>query len=66
MFRCAACNIECSGEVSFSQHCQGKSHATRAGHYGFSGLMPNSYGIVPPLTDTFMRDNAPRKGPLSP
>jgi hypothetical protein len=61
LFRCGPCNKECSGEVSLSQHCQGKAHAIRAGHYGFAGLTPNSYGIIPPLTDAFLRDNSRRE-----
>jgi hypothetical protein len=61
LFRCGPCNKECPGELSFSQHCQSKAHAIRAGHYGFAGLTPNSYGIIPPLTDAFLRDNSRRE-----
>eukprot|EP00192_Tetraselmis_astigmatica_P011335 CAMPEP_0117676702 /NCGR_PEP_ID=MMETSP0804-20121206/16338_1 /TAXON_ID=1074897 /ORGANISM="Tetraselmis astigmatica, Strain CCMP880" /LENGTH=356 /DNA_ID=CAMNT_0005485907 /DNA_START=389 /DNA_END=1456 /DNA_ORIENTATION=- len=69
VYRCACCVKECSGEVSFSQHCQGRAHALKAGFYGFAGLTPNAHGVTPKLSETFLRQNQPREmndGPAAP
>ncbi|KAK3270362.1 hypothetical protein CYMTET_21238 [Cymbomonas tetramitiformis] len=50
VYRCAACRVDCSGEVSFVQHCQGKAHAAKAGFVGFAGLLPNDMNVVPHLS----------------
>jgi len=42
--------VDSSGEISFIQHIQGKAHATKAGRYGFAGLLPNDAGIIPQLS----------------
>ena len=50
VYRCAACHVDSSGEISFIQHIQGKAHAAKAGRYGFAGLLPNDAGIIPQLS----------------
>lgn len=65
VFRCKPCLKDCSGEISLAQHCQGKAHASQAGHYGFAGLVPNGYGIVPPLSPGFLQSNPHSQAPSS-
>lgn len=43
---CAACNVESSSEVSFSDHIYGAAHVKCAGYPGFAGLLPNAAGII--------------------
>ena len=50
VYRCAACGVDSSGEVSFIQHIRGKAHAGKAGRYGFAGLLVNDAGVIPPLS----------------
>ena len=53
-FKCAACEVQSSGEVAFAQHCLGKAHASKAGFRGFAGLVPNDGGVVPSLRDELL------------
>mmetsp|Transcript_49953 Transcript_49953/g.113417 ORF Transcript_49953/g.113417 Transcript_49953/m.113417 type:complete len:202 (-) Transcript_49953:47-652(-) len=46
-FKCAACGVESSSEVSFAQHIAGRAHRARAGRPGFAGLTPNQAGPAP-------------------
>ena len=54
VYCCAACRVDSSGEVSFAQHCQGKSHRKQAGRSGFVGLVPNAAGIEPRVSEALI------------
>jgi hypothetical protein len=54
VFRCAACLVDSSGEVSFAQHCLGKAHRRAAGRAGFVGIVPNAAGIEPRCSDELL------------
>jgi hypothetical protein len=51
VFRCAACHVDCSGEIVFLQHIYGKAHKARARRTGFAGVIPNDAGIIPPFSN---------------
>ncbi|CAE8604805.1 unnamed protein product, partial [Polarella glacialis] len=50
VFRCAACNLDCSGEAAYVQHLGLKSHVAKAGWEGYAGLLPNDKGVIPTLS----------------
>lgn len=63
-FKCATCGVEVSGVSSFVEHINGSKHRKlNAGRAGFSGLVPNRAGTIPPLTDPLLRAAALRFNP---
>ncbi|CAE8694935.1 unnamed protein product, partial [Polarella glacialis] len=51
IFRCASCQVELTGEIPLLQHVRGKKHSKVSQGRGFTGLLPNSFGLVPVLSD---------------
>ena len=59
-FKCAVCEMDCSGERSFISHLSGRGHVRKnGGRAGFAGLMPNKLGVIPAMQ---VRDGKARRG----
>jgi hypothetical protein len=55
---CLPCKVECCGEGSIYQHCNGSAHLAMTGTNAFMGTTYNTAGFMPPLTQSFVDRNS--------